>query len=1018
MENSMKSFVLDFARDGEKLRVSAYEKVSDEEETLKRYEERMISAITVEKLCKETVTILNRSNKRGDISPEILNDLRKAGHSLYDELLTQKVKESLHSTSSETLILHLDDQLVHIPWELLFDGNDFLCLRFGMGRIVSTKRTVATLRRRERKASLHMLVLADPQGNLDSAYNEGIAVRQELGAYENSLKVNFVSTRISVDYLKKNIRDYDIVHYAGHAEYDPHEPSQSGWILSDGKWTSSDIVKLAGGAPLPFLVFSNACHSGRTEEWLIAENSEKQIYGLAHAFLLSGATHYVGTFWEVLDSPSSLFAKEFYKALAQGSPIGEAVRIARRRLIDSYGKVNIIWASYMLYGDPTISLVSKSSLSRPEDKYKLPEHNTACGEVGFEPKENEPRSADEKHAMKSKKTRNILIGLTAMLALFAIYFGIRELSTGPGRQHPVPELKQEMISEKTDALELSINIIGQREERDGSVYEVIVKEGSILHSYDNFQVHLTSNKDAYVYILLYDSKGQASQLFPDPKIQLSNRLFGGKEYSIPSNKQWFWLDENIGVETIYVLVSETPLDGIQNLLHRMSAITDQEKRELSKQVREEIRMVERGVGGITEDKAKTFNLKNGKTIQSVTDTVTGTGAIVRAVTFRHIDHRPIKLGSIAAKGKLIAQDANILIRSAQIVVKGVSGTESSKGGTMVAKRLKNLAKNSLLEETRAMGGSQVYKAVAPAVVLVGTEEGIGSGSVLDKSGHVLTNWHVVKGYERVVVFFKPEKSIEIKKENAYVARVIKVDEMTDLALLKIERPSAKLPVAKLGVMRDVEIAQEVHAIGHPEGEVWTYTKGIISQIRPSYEWTYDNKIIHKSKVIQTQTPINPGNSGGPLLNDKAEIIGINSFVKRGDGLNFAVSVDVIKDFLDRKESRLVERPLPQKATGDVLKNAQYYEADLNKDGIVDVVCIDSDGNGKADVFIVDQNQDGEIDYIGIDKDENGKIELYMYDLDKNNKIDVWAFDADENGIIELYAFDYDEDGNVDEYVKE
>ena len=107
-------------------------------------------------------------------------------------------------------------------------------------------------------------------------------------------------------------------------------------------------------------------------------------------------------------------------------------------------------------------------------------------------------------------------------------------------------------------LTLSMNIIGQRKEADGSYTEVLVSEGSALRSYDNFQVHLETNRPAYVYILLYDSQGSASQIFPDPKIDQQGFLEQGRKVVVPARDLWFWLDEHTGTETIYVLTSENP----------------------------------------------------------------------------------------------------------------------------------------------------------------------------------------------------------------------------------------------------------------------------------------------------------------------------------------------------------------------------------------------------------------------------------------------------------------------------
>ncbi|MBI4848906.1 MAG: CHAT domain-containing protein [Nitrospirae bacterium] len=1005
------AFILDIIREGEKLRVSAYEKAPGDERTLRNYEEHSVDFDDISRLCKEVVALLNRANRRGDIVSEVISDLKKTCQNLYDELLTSKAKNFLRSTSSDTLVLYLDDQLVHIPWELLFDGEEFFCLKFSMGRIVSTRQSIAGVQRVRKSESLNVLIMADPQGNLEAAYKEGIKIRDELSENVDKIRVSLVSSSVDRQYVKKNIRDFDIVHYAGHAAYDLKDPSQSGWIMSDGKLSASDVTKMAGGAPLPALIFSNACHSGRTGEWNINDAFENEIYGLANAFLISGVAHYIGTFFEVLDSPSSVFAIEFYKALAGNASIGEAVLTARRQLINIYGKNNIIWASYMLYGDPVSKILTEETATDTGNMLQT-------GGVSKADYMNEkdalrsPKPVSRNHT--NKAFTKAAYGIITALILVALFFFVKSPQKSLVQQ--VPSVESQPVT-NTMPLELSMNIIGQREEDDGSVSEVIIREGGILHSYDNFQLHFNVNKEAYVYILIYDSNSEASQLFPDPKIQLSNKIVSGKDYSVPSEGQWFWLDENVGTETIYVLASERPLDNIQKMLKEMEGVNAEQKKALLNKVRSEIQFVERGVGGVTEGKAKGFHLKDGKSVQSVTEIVKGTGAVVRAVSFRHIDNKPLKIGSITGTGKEISAPDNILIGSSELSVKNLSKTrERSTNEKTIENSLKNIKNNIMLEESRGVGGVHVYKEASPAVVLVVTNEGFGSGSVLDKQGNVLTNWHVINGYERVVVFFKPKKEAALNKENAFTAKVLKVDEITDLALLRIEQLPVEVPVIKIGSMDEVEVAQEVHAIGHPEGEIWTYTKGIISQIRPDYKWSYTDKIEHKSKVIQTQTPINPGNSGGPLLNDKAELIGINSFVKKGEGLNFAVSGDVINEFMKSKESRFAQRPSVQKASFDkALENAKYYELDLNNDGITDVIGVDLNGNEKMDMYIVDLNHDKVADYIGIDRDENGKIETRAYDTDNNGKLDTWAYDNDEDKKVDLYGIDHDEDGKIDEY---
>jgi S1-C subfamily serine protease len=202
--------------------------------------------------------------------------------------------------------------------------------------------------------------------------------------------------------------------------------------------------------------------------------------------------------------------------------------------------------------------------------------------------------------------------------------------------------------------------------------------------------------------------------------------------------------------------------------------------------------------------------------------------------------------------------------------------------------------------TRSAKDTEIYRAISPSVVLVATRDGLGSGSLVSLSGDIITNWHVVRGYSVVGILFKPViEGVKPRSDEMKVGRVIKYDQVPDLALVKVDEiPNGRMPI-RLGNSGEISVGADVSAIGHPRGNDWSYTKGIISQYRQGFGWTAgDEKIEHKANVIQTQTPINPGNSGGPLISESGTLIGVNTVkADEGEGLNFAVAVDDVKRFL-------------------------------------------------------------------------------------------------------------------------
>jgi S1-C subfamily serine protease len=168
------------------------------------------------------------------------------------------------------------------------------------------------------------------------------------------------------------------------------------------------------------------------------------------------------------------------------------------------------------------------------------------------------------------------------------------------------------------------------------------------------------------------------------------------------------------------------------------------------------------------------------------------------------------------------------------------------------------------------------------------QEGQGSGFVIDKDGHILTNYHVIEGAQQVEVTLHNRKK--------YKATVVGTDPAHDLAVIQIK--ATDLVPAVLGDSRNLQVGQKVYAIGNPFGMAGTMTRGIVSSIRPVREpngATIDD-------AIQTDAAINPGNSGGPMMNGHGEVIGINTMILSSSGQNagigFAIPINTAKAVLN------------------------------------------------------------------------------------------------------------------------
>jgi hypothetical protein len=271
----------------------------------------------------------------------------------------------------------------------------------------------------------------------------------------------------------------------------------------------------------------------------------------------------------------------------------------------------------------------------------------------------------------------------------------------------------------------------------------------------------------------------------------------------------------------------------------------------------------------------------------------------------------------------------------------------------------------------------------------------------------VTNLHVVGNKSIVAVVFKPAvEGVEVKETDVHRGKVVRRDQIADLALIQVADPPTNVTTIRLGTMDDISVGSDVHAIGHPTGEAWSYTKGIVSQVRRNYTWETDG-VNHKASVIQTQTPINPGNSGGPLLTDEGMLIGVNSFKARGsEGLNFAVSVDDVRALLNEKSDRLVR--VSHEAPSEC--KPKSYGVRRLKDGSGTFELLDADCSGRPDAQWILPDDPTKPGRLEVDPDHTGHITGIFFSKNRDFKWNYSIWDTSGRGRPDLKC--YHDDGSA------
>ncbi|MBN1286478.1 MAG: trypsin-like peptidase domain-containing protein [Anaerolineae bacterium] len=257
-----------------------------------------------------------------------------------------------------------------------------------------------------------------------------------------------------------------------------------------------------------------------------------------------------------------------------------------------------------------------------------------------------------------------------------------------------------------------------------------------------------------------------------------------------------------------------------------------------------------------------------------------------------------------SKNQLIV---SILLLVALVALAGGAPILAANPATLPA------TEDALSQDTPLPGSTiftEVYERVSPSVVSINvvarrpdsgvfgqdnTVIGAGTGFVIDTEGHIVTNNHVVDGATRIEVNFFDGTLTR--------AEVLGLDPDSDLAVLKVDLPAAKLHPVEFGDSDALVIGQTVLAIGSPFGQRWTLTSGIVSALNRTISGMTNFSI---GGVIQTDASINPGNSGGPLLDLEGRVIGVNSQIISAGGSSAGVGFAIPSNLARRVAQELIE----------------------------------------------------------------------------------------------------------------
>jgi hypothetical protein len=341
-------------------------------------------------LSQATARLRGNAQRSGAGAPSSnLGLLKEAGSALF-QFLRRGTLETELRTPGFFVEIGTDDNLVSYPWELMYDGEQFLCLKHYVGRYVVAPQMFEPQQKFEpiiqtgdsplpfREVKVLLISVPNPDGEsfLPGAAAETLAVTDALTGCPGVCLDVLESQRATIQSVRAKLRErYHIIHFCGHAVFDASEPGESGIILHKQKAMDQnilqafDIVGLLN--PSVVLSFINACQTAVQpnanpavyKDWETSFNT----FGLARAFMEAGS-YLLGSRWKLSDVAAKAFAVAFYKSLLEERrPIGRAIQAARLACKEASPEEDIAWASYVYYGDPRVGF-RQEFVSEPKSK--------------------------------------------------------------------------------------------------------------------------------------------------------------------------------------------------------------------------------------------------------------------------------------------------------------------------------------------------------------------------------------------------------------------------------------------------------------------------------------------------------------------------------------------------------------------------------------------------------------------------------------------------------------------------